>query len=255
MIQPTLLFGALLSALCAGIYYYVGRVLSQRKPSSPDSRLAWRMFIVWWYALAATTLSGALLSLLGAVGIVGVPLYITVTLVNLLTICVALYGLNFYLLYLFTGNRNLLGLLTAFYIIYYMLLVYYVQASEPISVSVERWRTTLVYESQLRGPFFLVVLLMLVLPQILGSLAYFMLYFRVKNSTQKYRVLLVSWSIIIWFLSTFLASISGLSDYDWWQIVSRLIGLGAALTIMQAYQPPSWVKQRFGVLSIADENS
>ena len=138
MIQPTLLFGALLSALCAGIYYYVGRVLSQRKPSSPDSRLAWRMFIVWWYALAATTLSGALLSLLGALGIVGVPLYITVTLVNLLTICVALYGLNFYLLYLFTGNRNLLGLLTAFYIIYYMLLVYYVQASDPISVSVER---------------------------------------------------------------------------------------------------------------------
>jgi hypothetical protein len=134
------------------------------------------------------------------------------------------------------------------------LLIYYVQASDPISVSVERWRTTLVYESQLRGPFFLVVLLMLVLPQILGSLAYFMLYFRVKNVTQKYRVLLVSWSIIIWFLSTFLASISGLSDYDWWQIVSRLIGLGAALMIMQAYQPPSWIKQRFGVLSIADEN-
>src|SRR5829696_3221612 len=178
MIQPTLLFGALLSALCAGIYYYVGRVLGQRKPSSPDSRLAWRMFIVWWYALAATTLSGALLSLLGALGIVGVPLYITVTLVNLLTICVALYGLNFYLLYLFTGNRNLLGLLTAFYIIYYPLLVYYVQASYPVSVSVERWRTALVYENQLRGPFFLLVLLMLVLPQILGSLAYFMLYFR-----------------------------------------------------------------------------
>ena len=255
MIQPTLLFGALLSVLCAGIYFYVGRVLNQRQPSSSDSRLAWRMFIVWWYALAATTLSGALLSLLGALGIVGVPLYITVTLVNLLTICVALYGLNFYLLYLFTGNRNLLGLLTAFYIIYYPLLVYYVQASYPISVSVERWRTTLVYENQLKGPFFLVVLLMLVLPQILGSLAYFMLYFRVKNATQKYRVLLVSWSIIIWFLSAFLASISGLSERDWWQVASRLIGLGAALMIMQAYQPPSWVKQRFGVLSIADENS
>jgi hypothetical protein len=255
MIQPTLLFGALLSVLCAGIYFYVGWVLSQRHASSPDSRLAWRMFIVWWYALAATTLSGALLSLLGALGIVGLPFYITITLANLLAICVALYGLSFYLLYLFTGNRNLLSLLTAFYIIYYVLLVYYVQASQPISVSVERWRTTLVYENQLRGPFFLVVLLMLVLPQIIGSLAYFMLYFRVKNATQKYRVLLVSWSIIIWFLSAFLASISGLSDHDWWQVASRLIGLAAALTIMQAYQPPTWVKQRFGVVSIADENS
>ena len=255
MTQPTLFFGALLSALCAGIYFYVGRVLSRRRSATPDTHLAWRLFVVWWYALAASNLSTGILSLLGAFGIVQLPLFTTFTLVNLLTICVALFGLVFYLLYLFTGSRRVLGPLGVFYVGYYMLLVYYVQASEPINVAVERWRATLVYQNQLRGPLFSMVLWLLLLPPIIGGLAYFVLYFRVDTVTQKYRILLVSWSIIIWFLSASLASVSGIGDLDLWQIASRFIGLGAALAIMMAYQPPAWVKQRFGVISLSEENT
>jgi hypothetical protein len=253
MTQPTLLFGAVLSILAASIYYYVGRVLSRRQLSSPDSRTAWQLFVVWWYALAATTFSGALLSLLGAFGFVGLALFTTFTLVNLLAICVGLFGLMYYLLYLFTGNRNLLTPVSVFYMAYYILLIYYVQASEPVRVAVERWRTALVYQNQLRGPLFVVVLLLLLFPQIIGSLAYFTLYFRIRNATQKYRILLVSWSIIIWFLTGFVASISGLSEADWWQIASRLIGLTAALAILLAYQPPDSIKRRWGVTSITEE--
>jgi hypothetical protein len=248
MTQPTLLFGALLSALSAAIY-------SRRRSSSPDARLAWRLFVAWWYALAIATLMGAFLNLFGALGITTLPLFTTITLMNLLATCVALYGLMFYLLYLFTGNRKLLVPLSVFYVVYYGLLVYYVQARSPISVSIGRWQTTLEYQNQIMGPFFWVLVILLLFPQILGSFAYFMLYFRVKPVTQKYRILLVSWSIIIWFLSAFLARIAGLSQYDWWQVTSRLIGLSAALTIMMAYQPPAWVKQRFGVASLAEESS
>jgi len=210
---------------------------------------------VWWYALAVTTLSGAFLSLLGALGIVNLPLFTTFTLFNLLALCVGLHGLMYYLLYLFTGNRHWLGPLTVFYIGYYILLIYYIQARGPSGVEVERWRTTLIYQHQIQGPFFLIVLLLLLFPQIIGSLAYFSLYFRVKTATQKYRILLVSWSIIIWFLSAFLASISGLAEYDWWQIVSRFLGLGAALATVLAYQPTVAIKRRFGVTSIAEESS
>lgn len=253
MIQPTLLFGALLSILCAGIYFYVGQVLRRRRSDSPDSRLAWRLFVAWWYALSAATLSGAILSLLGAFGIVGLPLFTTITIVNFLAICVALYGLVFYLLYLYTGKRWILAPLSIFYIAYYGLLVYYVQASQPISVTVQPWRATLVYQNPLRGPIFSLALILLLFPPIVGGLAYFMLYFQVKPATQRYRILLVSWSIIIWFLSTFFVSSAGLSDENWWQVISRLIGLAAALTILFAYQPPSWVKRRFGVAALTEE--
>lgn len=255
MIQPTLLFGAVLSALSAGIYLYVGRVLSRRRQTSWEATVAWTLFIVWWYALGAATLSGALLSLLGAFRIAGLPVFVTFNLVNFLAICVALFGLMFYLLYLFTGNYRLLGPLAAFYIAYYILLVYYVQARMPVDVTVNRWNAGIVYQKEASGPLFLITLLLLVLPQILGSLAYFTLYFRVQNPTQKYRIFLVSWSIIIWFTSALLASLAGIGQQDWWQVSSRLIGLGAALTILMAYQPPSMVKRRFGIGSITEERS
>jgi hypothetical protein len=255
MIQPTLIFGALLSTLCAGIYFYVGRVLSRRRSSTADSRLAWRLFVVWWYALASSTVISAVLSLLGGFGIIGLPVFTTFTLLNLLAICVALYGLVFYLVYLFTGSRKVLGPLSVFYVGYYTFLVYYVQASIPVDVAVKRWTAALIYENQLRGPIYTVALLLLLMPPILGGLAYFMLYFRVESMTQKYRVLLVSWSIVIWFLSASIASFGGFSESDGWQIISRFIGLGAAFAILVAYQPPSWIKQRFGVSSLTQENN
>jgi hypothetical protein len=253
MNQPTLLFGVIFSLANSAIYYFVGRALSQRRIALPDARLAWTLFVVWWYALAGTSLTSGLLSLLAAFGVTNLPLFVTVTQVNFLAICVALHGLMYYLLYLFTGNRRLLTPLTVFYIFYYVLLVYWSQSSHPIGVTLGRWSATLKYQQQNTGPLFVVVLLLLVIPQIIGSLAYFTLYFRVKAATQKYRILLVSWSIIIWFLSAFLAGISGLSQQDWWQLVSRVIGLSAALMILMAYQPLNWIKRRFGVTSIAEE--
>lgn len=253
MSQPTLLFGAGLSILSAIIYYYVGRVLSRRRVASPDARLAWMLFVVWWYALASNTLIGALLSLLGALNVVGLPLFVTLTQVNLLALCVALFGLMYYLLYLFTGSRRLLTPLVVFYIAYYILIVYYVQARLPVGVSVGHWNATLEYERPAGGLLYIIALLLLIFPQVIGSLAYFTLYFRVKNTTQKYRILLVSWSILIWFLSAFLASIAGLSQQDWWQVTSRLIALSASLTILLAYDPLPWIRRRLGVSSIVEE--
>jgi len=252
---PTLLFSALLSALCAGIYCYVGLVLSRRNSSSPESRLAWQLFVLFWYALAGANIFTATQNLLGAFGVTDLPLFVTVAIVNLLVTCVALFGLMYYLLYLFSGSRQWLAPMLVFYIAYYIFLIYIVQASRPVSVSVEPWRTRLVYQEEMSNPLVVVLLLLLLFPQIIGSLAYFTLYFRVKTSTQKYRILLVSWSIIIWFLSAFLANIAGLSQLSWWQVMSRLIGLTAALMILMAYQPPSSIKRRFGVTSIAEEAS
>jgi len=252
MIQPTLLFGAIFAFLGAGIYFYVGRVLSRRQQTSSGASMAWLMFVTWWYALAVATLSGGILSLLGALGIISLPLFTTISIINLLTTCVALMGLMFYLLYLYTGRTSMIWAVGIFYFFYYGLVVYFVEASDPVGVTINRWNTSLEYQNVIRGPLYMIAFLLLLFPQILGSLAYFMLFFQVKAKTQRYRILLVSWSIIIWFLSSFLAGISGLSTQDWWQIASRLIGLGAALTIFFAYQPPSWIKRRFGVAAIAE---
>ena len=253
-LQPTLLFSALLAATSASIYAYVGWRLSKRVISSSEARLAWGSFTVWWYGLAATTLIGGFLSLFGAVGVTSLPLFVTAAYINILISCLALWGLLYYLIYLFTGNRRSLVPLAIFYLIYYILVVYYLTASMPGNVNVGRWETSLVYRAPPTGPFVAIVLAMLLLPEIIGGLAYFSLYFRVQEATQKYRVLLVSLSIIVWFLSPLISLAGGLAQQDWWQLASRLIGLAAPLIILMAYLPPRWLKQRYGIISLSDES-
>ncbi len=255
MSEPTLIIAAVFSLVSAGIYFYVGRSLSRRRVASQDARLAWNLFVVWWYALGVTTAASGIFNLLGAVGITELSLFLTFTQFNVLAICIALFSLVYYILYLFTGNHKTLAPLTILYIAYYVILMYYVNSSVPTGVSVGRWSAGLSYEQQSTGPLVTLIVILLIFPQVIAGIAYFTLYFRVKEVTQKYRVAVVSGSIIIWFLSAFIASISGLSQFDWWQILSRLIGLGATLAILMAYRPIPWIKQRLGVESIAEESA
>lgn len=254
MVQPTLIFGTIFSIISAGIYFYVARTLGRRQAISPDARVAWNLFVVWWYALAGVTFVNAALNLVGAIGLTSLPLFLTFTQLEILAVCIALHGLMYYLIYIFTGNKKTLPVLTIAYIVYYCLFMYYLNSSVPIGVSINRWNVGMQYQQQPTGPFVTLLLVLFVFPQVAGSLAYFTLYFRVKEATQKYRVALVSWSIIIWFLSSFIASISGLSQYDWWQITSRIIGLGATMGILMAYRPANWIKNRLGVSSITEES-
>ncbi len=253
MIESTLLIGSLFSVVDAGIYAYTGWRLSERKIKSAESSLAWRLFTVWWYGIAVTTFINGILSLLGGIAEISLPLFVSITYINILIICIALWGLLYYLIYLFTGNPRTFLPLTVFYILYYALLTYYITASGPSNVQVNRWNVALSYRSPLNGPLFVLVLLLLILPQMIGSLAYFTLYFRVKEATQRYRILLVSLSIFVWFGSALAASATGFSQQDDWQIVSRVIGLAAALTALLAYMPPKWLRQRYGITAIHEE--
>ena len=252
--QSTLLFSTLFALISGGIYGYLGWRLGKRVISSSEARLAWWSFTIWWYGLAVTTLIGGFQNLFGAVGLTDLSLFITATYINIFPACIALWGLLYYLIYLFTGNRRSFAPLAVFYIIYYILLVYYTTASIPDSVEVGRWGTTLIFRTPLTGPFFVILAVLLFFPQIIGSIAYFTLYFQVKDLTQKYRILLVSVSIMVWFLSPYAALAGGVVQHDSWQLVSRFIGLAAPLTILMAYLPPRWLKQRYGILSLSDES-
>lgn len=252
-IQSTLLFSALFALVSALIYGYVGWRLWQRLIPAGEDRVAWLAFTIWWYGLAATQLITAAQHLFGAVGWTSVPLFFTTGNLNVLVSCISLCGLVYYLTYLFTGNRRLLLPLVIFYFIFYMLVIYYVAAGVPDHVAVSRWSTTLVSQNELPQAVAVLIIVLLLFPQILGSLAYFTLFFRVQEITQKYRVLLVSWSMLIWFASPLLSLIGDMDQQDWWQLIGRSIGLAAALTILMAYLPPRWIRQHYGVLSLDDE--
>lgn len=247
----TLLVSAAFALLSAAIYVYVGWRLGRRKVSD-DAQLASRLFSVWWYGLAGTTAVGAIQSVAVSLGRTDLTLFVTFTYLNILVICIALWGLVYYLVYLFTGSSRALVPLTGFYIAYYIFLVYYITASGPMGVNVGRWTTSIRYENPLTGPLFTLLVLGLLLPQILGALAYGTLYFRVREPTQRYRVALVSLSILVWFGAALVqASFSTPGQQnDTWPIISRFIALAAALTILMAYVPPQWVRRKWGIAPI-----
>lgn len=253
MVSPTLSASALFAFVAALVYAYVGRRLGEREVSEKAQRAA-MLFSLWWYALAVTTAVTGIMHLTAALDAASLPVFIALTYLSVLAICVGLLGLVHYLVYLYTG-RDALVPLGVFYAAYYVLLLYYLTASGPMGVEVSRWRAALAYQQPLAGPLFTAVLVLLVFPQLIGALAYLSLFFKVPEATQRYRILVVSLSIVVWFGSAFAGSVSGLSQEDWWQVATRVIGLGAAVAIYLAYFPPGWVRRRYGVVSLREQGA
>jgi hypothetical protein len=252
MITRGLILGTLFSFVSAFLFAYVGCVVGARR-TTPHARLAIAAFATWWYGLAAVTMVGTLVGLLAADGRMSLPLFIAFTHLILLGLVVALWGLVYYLLYLFTGRRGLWVPLTVFYAVYWAALLYFIQRSEPIGIIVKGWSAQLAYAKDTTGPLGTVLLLLLVLPQIVGAFAKFTLFFRTRERTQRFRIALVSWSIIVWFSTGLLTSSPSMAASDAWQLASRLVGLGAALAILVAYQPPGWLRRRLAVQGIDDQ--
>jgi hypothetical protein len=245
-----LLLTWLLAAATAGFCFFIANRLGSRKLIDSGDKLAWQAFRVWWWGLGATTLLGLLNDLLPLLGLSNLVLYVTVAQINVLIVCAALGGLVFYLAYLFTGRKNLARPIGVFYLLFFLALAAYVFWLQPIGLTVTEGSVALEYAKEPSPAYLIALILLILLPQLIASLAYFTFYFRVRERAQKYRVALVSGSIFFWFASPLVASMLSLDDLSWWPIASRLINLLAALVIYWAYYPPRFIQNRFGVQSI-----
>lgn len=245
----TLLLDGFLGLAIAGIYVYIGRTLA-RRPVEGEARRASLLFAGWWHALAVLTVIGSGTRALAAAGLLTFPLYEAAIYVTLVPLCFALFALLYYLVYLFTGRSTFLVPLAVIYSAFYVFLVGYVASLQPIGFIAGDWTLKLEYANPPEGGVHSTLILALVVPHIVGALAYMRLIFTLKDRTARYRVALVSGSILAWFGSSLLASELDLGDWYWWPLASRAIALVAALTILAAYRPPVWLQRRFRVASL-----
>lgn len=255
MSQMTLSISAAGSALTALLYLYVGAVLSRRKVSA-DARLAQSMFVLWWVSLGGLGLFGVGATLAYMADQLPIWLYQAYITFVLLVIFIALWGLQFYLVYLYTGSKKSFAPLGAFYGILFLAtlaLIEYIGAPERIVDN--GWNLRTEPEANFSASFGFAFSLLLIGPQLVAAIAYARLYRKTNDPTQKYRIALVTGSIIVWFGSSLLATGAQASTSLWWQLTSRLISTAGALVILMAYKPPAWVKRRYGVRSITDDAS
>ncbi|HVM45590.1 MAG TPA: hypothetical protein VM582_06610, partial [Candidatus Thermoplasmatota archaeon] len=85
---------------------------------------------------------------------------------------------------------------------------------------------------------------------VVGAGLYANLLRRVSEPRLRFRIAVVSTSIIVWFT----ASVSAyfLLDVTWFQVLNRSIGVAAALAIFAAYRPPHWLERRLRLATPAE---
>jgi hypothetical protein len=247
-IDNAALLTGLTSLVGAAVYLFLGGRLALRRVSVA-ARLPAAQFAVFWLGLAAVTLSGAILSLVAVFELPSDALVVTALHFEILLLCVMLWGLLGYLTYLYTG-RNLLLFWSLFYGGLYLFLSYLITASRPTIVLVTEGSVGVQYATPFGGSLLFALLAILIAPEFIGAILYFTLAFRSRDPTVRFRVTLVSWSIILWFGLATLNLPARLGGGLAAELLGRSLGVAAALAILLAYYPPRAVRERLGVTGI-----
>lgn len=253
MTTTTLTLAALGSLLTSALYLYVGQALRHRKVSD-DARLANNMFVLWWQALGGLGLLGVGIQALYITGRLELWMYQAYTTFVLLVLFLALWGLQFYLVFLYTGSKRSFTPLGVFYAVLFLAtlaLIEYIGTPERIVDNGWQLRTEPRVEFGLA--FNLGFILLIVGPAIAAAFAYARLYRKTSDRTQKYRIAMVTGAIIVWFGSSLVGTAAQVTTSLEWQMFSRTIGVAGALVILMAYKPPRWVRERHGILGIDNE--
>ncbi|MFA5861312.1 MAG: hypothetical protein WDA16_06410 [Candidatus Thermoplasmatota archaeon] len=253
MTDLPLLAASVVDVVSGAFFAFVG-VLVSRKTVSREARLAARTFTVWWYALAGLTIVAGFANsggLLGVFTALAGEAAITPTIVLgsvfawLLLSCIALWGLLHYLIYLFRGKSLAVPLGVAYAVLFVVFALVAIQQS-PQGVVASRFGVRVAYERPVTGFALVMLLLFLVLPQIGGTLAYASIYRRLEDPLMRYRVALVSTSLLAWLGLSLLAAVLRIETTDAWLVFARLLALASATAIMIAYAPPSFIRRRLG---------
>ena len=230
----------------AALYLWVAHIVLDRRVEG-NGRLANALFGVWWIALAIAFI---------LIPILNVPtrvfgyrnLALAVTMLNALFILIvaAVWGLVYYLAYLYTGSRRIFWPITAFYVGLAFVLLFLIAWLQPIGFEVSG---RLAYAREpLQGAPAVLLGLLFSGPVVLAALAYGSLFFRVKEAGPRYRVGMVAGAFLFQFGWSMVSGILQLSrrypDSPTLAFVSSAIGILAALAILMAFRPPRAIRER-----------
>lgn len=237
----TLFIAALVSFAGFVFLIRVGWVVAARRASSPRTQRAVAAFAGWWYALAATCSVTALVNLLVATADPPLSLVLGLQFLNLSAACMGLAALLYYLLYFYTGRTFWFWPLTIVYAVAAALLIRMVGAWQPVEFVATPWSVQISYASAASGFAVIVMGLLLIGPQLLASLAVLVLALRLPPSAERVRLLVVGGAIAMWFGSSLLASMLGLTDDVVWQAIQIWVPIVLGISVLLVHRPPHWL--------------
>lgn len=195
MSAATLVLTALATLAAGGAFALVGACQARRGVGA-DARLALRLYVLWWIGLAASAVATATGVLLTAFG-TGSPAVVgALRIAAVYAVCVALWGLMYYLSWLLTGSRKLLRPLALLYAAYYGAASFALLATAPGGIDAGPWHVDLAFDATW-GPHGLGALLLVEVPPLVAGLLFLTLAPYVEAERRR-RVALVAGAILAW---------------------------------------------------------
>lgn len=246
-----LLFDAVFTFVLAGSYIAVGETL-RRRPAPAEARMAVRLFSVFWYGVAAAAIGAGIMSLVANADVQDVSLYFSLQQLIVGAFALGVWGLVCYLFYLFTGNSRFFFPITILYAAYYLLQMYILTEGGLVGVDATSWRPVLIYATPVTNPVLVALApIMISVPIAVGALAYLTLLRHVQDPSVRYRIVLVSATLLAWSIGILFISRPLVFDNAALQIGSRILGMASGATILLAYRTPKWIQRRYGLAPFA----
>ena len=248
--EPTFYAGTALGLATAAVLAYVGRLQHLRAASGRSGdRAAIMSFALWWYGAATVLLLVALQSVLVLVGVESILLHNTIRYVRMGPLSVAAGSLLFFMLYLLTGRMAWRTLLTVAYAGFFLFSIYYAYLSEPVTLTVTAWDVRMTADKPVPGWLDLLFGILLAGPILLATISYATLFFKVRDSQQRYRLALLASSFIVWFGAILGGYFLGITSRPWFSVVYEAPGILAGVLVILAYRPPRWIQRRLTATS------
>jgi hypothetical protein len=228
------------------VYGYVGFRLYQRPVPTP-ARLPATQFSIWWWGIGVTAAIGGVEGTLASIGALHLTLGLTFYLLTVLVDAVTLWGLVGYLVYLYTGRYHLVAL-SAFYAAFYVVTLYWIIAGGPSGISLASGTPAVTESHALGGVIVAFVLFGLLGPELVAMVLYASLLRKVSDRTLRYRIAVVTVSLLLFFLVAFIPGAGGPRAF-----VEALFDVLSAIVAFVAFFPPAALQRALGVSAVPRE--
>lgn len=236
---------AAVDALTALSFLLVGFAVQRRPAKGPD-RTALMGFVAWWWAMAVYLTLHAALTFAAAIGDVALLAAMAVRLATGPLLALAIWGLTNYLLYLYSGWRGWAPLVGGYFVLVALAYDLMSLLGDPVGVEVGAYQVTLVHAQEPSGVLFALVLASFGVPIVGASVAYLLLLRHLRDPEQRFRVLLVGVSLLVWVSAGYIGQVAA---PEWFRYGSvTVLGLVVAVVVLVAYYPPRPLQQRWGAL-------
>lgn len=228
------------------LYFAVGRLVLRRALPEAE-RLANRLFATWWFALGLLYVTASPYNFAGAFGLRDLAFSIAYLDALLVLICVALWGLMGFLLYVYTGTNRWLVPLAGFYAALAFGFLWLIAWMDPSGFKNETG-TDLAFTKQLGESGSIVLGLLFSVPIFAGAVAYASLAFRVRDPSPRYRIGMVAGAFMVQFGWSIVSASLGLArkypDAVWLLVIQQAIAIAVPICVILAYRPPAWIRRR-----------